>query len=277
MNFVKKFRLIDPILIFNHFWKYRELILQLTRKNISERYKGSYLGLSWAFIHPLIMLSIYTLIFGFVFKARWAGCPENNQFLFSMILFVGLITFGIFSDVIVAAPRLILSHASYAKSVIMPLEILVIVRVLSATVHALLSMIILFIGLLISQHSFSWTILLFPVIWLPMMLGTAGLAFFLASLGVFIRDIDQGIRSLVLIVLYLSAIFYPVNRLPLSIQRISFLNPMIIFVNDTRNAIIFGQLPSFTLSIAMYLVCYIIFCIGFWLFIKSKAAFADVL
>ena len=179
----------NPVRIVVHLWKYRDLIRQLTWREVVGRYKGSFIGLGWSFIQPVIMLCVYTFVFSVIFKARWGVEAGEGKAAFALALFMGLITFSVFSEVANSAPSLVLGNVNYVKKVVFPLEILPLVRLFSALINAVFSLGVLFAGILIINHFIHRTALLLPLIWLPMMLFTLGCGYFLASLGVFVRDI----------------------------------------------------------------------------------------
>ena len=131
---IKQF--INPFFIFVHLWQFRELIKQLAWREVIGRYKGSFVGLGWSFIHPLLMLCVYTFVFSVIFNARWGVDPEEGRAAFALALFMGMITFGIFSEVVNVAPLLVLGNQNYVKKVLFPLEILPFVQFLSALINA---------------------------------------------------------------------------------------------------------------------------------------------
>src|SRR2546422_551628 len=106
------------------FWRNRQLIVQMTRREVLGRYKGSLMGLAWSFFNPVLMLSVYTFFFSVVFKSRWGGGGEESKASFAVILFVGMIVHGLFTEVINRAPSIILSNVNYVKKVVFPLETL---------------------------------------------------------------------------------------------------------------------------------------------------------
>ena len=114
--------LTSPLAMVISVWAHRNLILRLTKREISSRYRGSFLGLAWSFFNPLLMLSIYTFVFSTVFKARWDINTQNNQAEFALVLFVGLIIHSLLAEVISRAPMQILSNANYVKKVVFPIE-----------------------------------------------------------------------------------------------------------------------------------------------------------
>jgi len=272
----KAARFLNPIRIAVHLWRYRNLIQQLTWREVTGRYKGSVVGLGWSIIQPLIMLIIYTFVFSVIFSARWGVEPEEGRAAFALTLFIGLITFSLFSEVVNASPTLILAHANYVKKVVFPLEILILVKFLSATISALFSLIVLLIGILLVYHSLPLTALLLPLVWLPMMMFSLGWGYFLASLGVFVRDIGATINIVTTMLFFLTPIFYPITAVPENLRVIFRINPLAIFVEDARRVTIWGLTPDWPWFFAGLVLSTIIFLFGYAWFMKSKKTFADV-
>jgi len=270
-------RFLNPLQILIHLWQYSDLIRQLTWREVAGRYRGSFIGLGWSFIHPLIMLSVYTFVFSEVFKAKWGMEPDEGVTAFGLALFMGLITFNIFSEVISSAPSLILAHTSYVKKVVFPLEILVVVKLLSALINALFSLSVLIIGFLILNHFLHWTLVILPIIWLPMMMFTLGCGYFLASLGVFVRDLGTSVGIVTSMLFFLTPIFYPARAVPEAFRFICLINPMAVFIEDSRKAVLWGIFPDWQWFFLGLLLSLLIFILGFLWFMKTKKAFADVI
>src|SRR5262245_17193693 len=123
-------------------WRNRHLIIQLTKRDVMGRYRGSVMGLAWSFFNPLVMLAVYTFVFSVVFKARW-GVGGEDKINFAIVLFAGLIVYGLFAECINRAPSLILANANYVKKVVFPLEILPSVALGTALFHAGISLVVL--------------------------------------------------------------------------------------------------------------------------------------
>ena len=148
----KVLKFFNPVQIAFRLWEHRELIRQLTWREVSGHYRGSFLGLGWSFIQPLLMLCIYTFVFSVVFQAKWGGDLGGGRASFALILFLGLIVFNVFSETVGSAPSLILGHVNYVKKVVFPLEIFPIVRVLSVTINSSFSLAILLVGVVLVYH-----------------------------------------------------------------------------------------------------------------------------
>lgn len=257
-------------------WANRQLIARMGQREIIGRYKGSAMGLAWSFITPLFMLAIYTFVFSVVFQARW-GTSEESKTQFAVVLFAGLIVHTLFSDVINRAPQLVLGNVNYVKKVVFPLEILPVVQLLSATFHALVSVAVLIAAQLVFQGSLPITALLLPVVLLPFLLLTLGLAWCLASLGVFVRDVGQTISLITSVMLFMSPVFFPVQSLPPALQPWMHLNPLTFVIEQVREVVVWGRLPDWQ-GLAVYSLASIATAwLGFAWFQKTRKGFADVL
>lgn len=257
--------------------RHRNLVSQLMRQEIIGRYRGSLLGVAWSFVTPVLMLLIYTFVFSIVFQARWGGLEEGGRATFAIVLFAGMIAFSLFSDVIVRAPTLITANANYVKRVVFPLEVLPVVQMGVALFHFAIAMMAWCIAAWAILGGVPWTALLLPVVIAPLVLGTIGLAWFLASLGVFLRDLAQSISLLVTALLFLTPIFYPIEAIPERYRALIRLNPLATSVEQVRDVLIFGRLPSPLELILCWMVALIVVWLGFVWFQKTRKGFADVI
>lgn len=267
----------NPIAMFTSLWRNRRLILQMTWREVIGRYRGSIMGLAWSFLNPLLMLIVYTFVFSVVFKARWGIGDEESRTDFAIILFTGMIVFNLFSEIVNRAPGMIVSNPNYVKKVIFPLEILAWVALGAVLFHNSVSLIVLLLVQIILNHSLPWTIVFFPLVLLPLIFTSLGVAWFLAALGVFVRDVGQITGVFTTILMFLSAVFYPLSALPENYQAFLKLNPLALIIAESRKVLILGILPDWSsLGIAL-LVGFAIAVVGFWWFQKMRKGFADVL
>ncbi|MBS4095587.1 MAG: ABC transporter permease [Sulfuricella sp.] len=264
--------------IFLSLWRNRSLALQMARREIVGRYRGSFLGLLWSFVNPVLMLAVYTFVFSIVFEARWGqrGGAGADKFEFALVLFVGLIVFNLFSECVTRAPSLVLSNTNYVKKVIFPLEILPWVSLGSSLFHAAISLVVLLI-FLAAVSSVPWTILLLPLVLAPLLVFIMGLSWLLASIGVFIRDIGQFIGMVVTVLMFMSPIFYPASALPESVRGYLFLNPLTFIIEQAREVVIWGNPPDWG-GLALYLaLASLVAWAGLFWFQKTRKGFADVM
>jgi lipopolysaccharide transport system permease protein len=260
-------------------WSHRTLIWRLARREIEARFRGSFLGVFWAIIVPLIMLAVFSLVFGTIFQSRWAR-PENSavasEYAFPMILFSGLIVFGILSDPLTRAPGLVMENVAYVKKVVFPLEVLPFVALISALVTALISFVVFLAVFVLMYGMPPATIFLLPIVLLPFMLVILGIVYFLASLGVFLRDLRHVMPPLTTAMLFLSPVFYSPDALPGEYRWLLYANPMTSAVTQAREVIFWGRLPDLTEWGAFLVLSLFVAIAGAYWFMRTEKAFADV-
>jgi len=258
------------------FYQHRHLIWQMTKREVVGRYRGSIMGILWSFFNPVFMLTIYTFVFSVVFKTKW-GTSSDSKTEFAMILFAGLIVFNLFSETLTRAPALILSNANYVKKVVFPLEILPVVSILSSCFHSLVSIGVLILFRLIVGNGFSLTTVLFPLIIAPLLILTLGISWFLAALGVYLRDVSQTIGLAMTALMFLSPIFFPITALPEKYRIFVYLNPLTFIIEQGREVLIFSHLPDWGGLFIFYVFGCVTALLGYAWFQKARKGFADVL
>ena len=267
---------VQPLAMVASIYKNRNLIFNLFKREVMGRYRGSAMGLLWSFFNPVFMLTIYTFVFSVVFKARWVG-GSDSKVEFALVLFTGLLVFNLFSEVINQAPSLILNNTNYVKKIIFPLEILPIVALGAAAFHMSVSLVVWLIFYFLFFSIPDWTALQLPLVLIPLMLMTLGLAWLLASLGVYLRDVGQIIGVVTMTLMFLSPIFYSVDSLPLEYQGIMHLNPLTYIVEETRNVMIWHKSVNWPLWVFWTVLSTLIAWLGFAWFQKTRKGFADVI
>jgi len=254
----------------------RDLVTQLVRREVTGRYRGSMLGILWSLVNPMLMLAVYTFVFAVVFKARWTDGTGGGNVSFAATLFVGLIVFGIFAECVSRASTLVVNQPSYVKKVVFPLEVLPWVSMCAALFHAAISVMVLLVLLLVTQGGIPPTALLLPLVAVPVVLWTMGLSWFLSSIGVFLRDIGQVVSAVTTTLLFLTPIFFPASALPPFMQRVSHLNPLLVPVEQARATVIFGRMIDWNAYLMSLGVSLMAMYAGYWWFMRTRRAFADV-
>jgi lipopolysaccharide transport system permease protein len=258
-------------------WRNRQLIAQMAKREVVGRYRGSVLGILWSFLNPLFMLVIYTFVFSVVFKARWGINTDASKTQFAIVLFVGLIVHGLFAEVINRAPGLIISNVNFVKKVVFPLDILPSVAIGAALFHSLVSLGVLLVAFVLFNGYLNWTAIFIPLVLLPFIILTLGIAWMLASLGVFLRDLGQSTSIITMVMLFLSPIFYPVTALPVRWRPWVMANPLTFIIEQAREVLIWGHLPDW-LGLGIYsLIALLVAWMGYVWFQKTRKGFADVL
>ncbi len=256
-------------------WRNRQLIVQMTKREVVGRYKGSVMGLAWSFFNPVFMLVVYTFVFSMIFKSRWGG--DDSRTLFAAVLFVGMIVLGLFSEVLNRAPSLILSNVNYVKKVVFPIEILPVIAMGAALFHSLISLGVLLVAFVLFNGYLHWTVIFTPLVLLPLVIVTLGISWMLAALGVFLRDVGQTIGIITTVLMFLSPVFYPVTAVPEKFRPFIMANPLTFIIEQAREVLIWGHLPNWiglgTYTVAATVVAWA----GYALFQKTRKGFADVL
>lgn len=257
-------------------WRNRSLLRALIQREVVGRYRGSVMGILWSFFNPVFMLLVYTFVFSVVFKARWSGGSDSKT-EFALVLFAGLIVFNMFAECVNKAPTLILANINYVKKVVFPLEILPWVAVGAVLFHALVSVAVWLLAYVVLFGVPHVTVLLLPLIILPLILFIVGLTWWLAALGVYLRDVSQFIGLATTVVMFLSPIFYPVTALPEQYRHILQLNPLTPAIEQARNVLFWGVVPDMGMLLVYFVSSAVIAWLGFAWFQKTRKGFADVL
>ncbi len=255
----------------------RHLIKQLARRDIVGRYKGALIGIAWSFVTPILMLAVYTFVFSVVFKARWGGAAGDSRGQFALIMFVGMLVHGLFAEIINRAPGLVLANPNYVKKIVFPLEVLSPMVGLSALFHAAIGVVVFLLAFLVLGGSVSWVVVFLPLVLLPLLVLAVGLAWFLASLGVYVRDVGQITGIITTVMLFLAPVFYPLENLPPNFRWVVQMNPLTFIIQQAREVLVWGRMPDFSGLLLYLLVAWLVACAGFAWFQKTRKGFADVL
>jgi lipopolysaccharide transport system permease protein len=259
-------------------WHHRQLIFQMIKREVIGRYKGSVMGLAWSFFNPIFMLAIYTFVFSEIFKTRWnASIGDEKKAQFALVLFTGLIVLNLFNEVLNRAPLIILSNINFVKKVVFPIEILPIVSLGAALFHSLVSVGVLLAAFFIFNGYLNWTALLLPLVFFPLVILLLGVAWFLASLGVFLRDLGQSMTLLTTILMFLSPVFYPIEAIPERFRHLIMMNPPTFIIEQARAVLIWGHTPNWVGLFLYTLFSLVLAWAGYAWFQKTRKGFSDVL
>jgi lipopolysaccharide transport system permease protein len=266
---------LSPVALVRGLHANRRLISQFAWRDVLARYKGSYLGILWSFAVPLVMLAVYGFVFSVIFEAKW-GINDESHLDFALTLYCGLLAFNIFAEVVGRSPTLVVANPGYVKKVVFPLEILPVAALGTALFNAAIWAIILIPAWALANHMVSSTLWMLPVALLPLCLLSVGLAWFISSLGVFIRDIAHPVGIMIQVLLFMSGVFFAVSLLPASYQKVLLLNPLVTILDNVRRTTLWGEpihWRSWTIATVGGLI---VFQFGYAWFMRTKKAFADV-
>ena len=268
-------RLAGPQLVLGSFGAHRGLVWQMARRDIIDRYRGSMLGLLWSFFNPLAMLLIYTFVFSFVLGAAWPG-STGGAVAYALNLFAGLTVYQLFSEPVSRAPSLVVQNANLVKKVVFPLEVLPWMTVISAGFHALVSYAVLLIFVVVVTGTLHPAAFLVPILVLPVLLLALGLAWFLASMGVFLRDLPHTVGLAVTALMFVSPVFYPLAAIPEPARRFLALNPLAPLIEQARAMAVLGTFPDAVHWLVLLAASFGVAWAGLAWFMRTKHAFADV-
>jgi lipopolysaccharide transport system permease protein len=270
--------LFSPLQMVQDLWRHRDLIVQFTRREIEGRYKGSYLGLLWSFITPVVMLLVYTFVFGVVFKARWPHERGGDSLAeFALVMFAGQIAFQAFAEPVGRAAGLVTAVPNFVKKVVFPLQILPIAVVGAGLYHVAIGLLITLMASLVIYQAVPWTVILVPLSLLPLAMLGLGLSWFLSALGVYLRDVGYIVSVALQVLFFATPIFYPVSGIPEAYRGLMALNPLTGMVGLVRGHLIFGTVGEPAVWLSAFLVGAVVMALGYAWFMITRKGFADVL
>src|ERR1041384_7934486 len=251
-----------------------ELIFSFARRELLARYKGSALGIAWAVLTPVVMIAIFTFIFAGIFGARFGA--SNSHWDYALYLFCGLLPWSMFQESVQQSSNTIVAHANLVKRVVFPLETLPAAQAFAALGNQLFASVALLVGIVVIRENLQLTTLLLPVLLIPQLLFALGAAWLIASLGVFLRDIAQGITLLLMAWMYLTPIIYPESIVPPRFRTFINLNPFTALVRSYRRIFLDGGLPDWRGLAYFTAIALVVFLFGYWWFARTRKSFADV-
>ena len=267
----------DPFASVRALWRNRHLWWQFTLRNVELRHKGSHLGLIWSLLNPLLMLSLYVFIFGYIFNGRFQSGGAETKLEYALGIFLGLTIFQLFAETLAVSPTVIVTNPNLVKKVVFPLEILPAAAVGSSVFHTLISLCLVLLGIAWLGPGLTLHAAWLPLILAPLILAALGLAWLFAAIGVFLRDINQVIGFFSMALLYSSATFYSPTVLPPTAWMILRFNPILLAIDLSRDAVMWHQ-PLNMHHLSYLIAISLIICVGGLAFFrKMSPAFADVL
>lgn len=251
----------------------RYLLVQLVKRDVLLRYRGAYFGLLWVLLHPLLMLGVFVFVFGYIFQSRWP--MQYGETPFALILFAGLIPFNLFSESVSRAPLAVRSQPSYVKKIIFPVEILPMVPLGAALFQTVFNLLILTIALAWTDN-LSLRFLLYPVMLVPVMLLGLGCAWFVASWGVFVKDVSQVVPVVIQVLFFLSPVLYSATMVPDFLQPAYLINPLAPVIEACRSLLVAGTVDWLRWLYALASSA-VVAVLGYMVFQRQRDEFADVL
>jgi lipopolysaccharide transport system permease protein len=252
-----------------------DLIYSFARRDLVGRYKGSALGIAWAVLTPVVMIAIFTFIFAGIFGARFGA--SDSHWDYALYLFCGLLPWSMFQESVQQSAYTIVAHANLVKRVVFPLETLPAAQAFAALGNQLFATVALLIAIVVIRQNLQLTALWLPLLLIPQLLFALGAAWLIASLGVFLRDIAQGITLLLMAWMYLTPIIYPESIVPERFRWFIGINPFTPLVRSYRHIFLDGLAPDWRGLAYFTAVALVVFVFGYWWFARTRKNFADVI
>lgn len=270
-------KVLSPIWIIKSLLQYKELIISSAMREFHSTYRGTYLGLAWTVLSPLIMLTLFVGVFGYIFGGRFTPNPDETPADFALALFIGLSFYNCIAQTLGASPSQIIGNGIFVKSLSYPLEILTVISVLNILINMIVSLSLCLIAYMLIHGLPPISIICLPWYVMCIILICMGLSWFLSSIAVFIRDVPAITAPISMILMFVSGVFFPLTSIPASIRWIAGLNPLALIIDQARSCFLFGRWPDSLSMLLLLIVSLCIAVIGFAIFMKLKPAFADVM
>jgi lipopolysaccharide transport system permease protein len=259
---------------FASIWNNRGLIRSMVRRDVLGRYRGSFGGVLWTVLNPLLLMTTYYFVFGVVLQARFGNDPSRSGFV--LYFLAGMLPWLAFSEPAGRSPYVILDHRSFVKKLLFPIETLPVVQVIAGLVTEAFALGVFIVGLLLARGAVPVSVLWLPVLIVPQLMLTLGISWFLAALGAFVRDLGQINGFLLTLWFFLTPICYPETSLPDWGVAILAKNPLFVLVRGYRDIFLEGYAPSWGAMWKLYLVAGAVFFLGHAWFYKLRKTFADI-
>lgn len=219
-----------------HLLQYKPLLKELVRRDLKVKYRRSFLGYVWSLLNPLLMMCVMTVVFSYMFRFDIPNYP--------LYLITGQTLWTFFNESTSMSMYSVLQNGALIKKVYIPKFIFPVSRVLSSFVTMSFSLVAILIVMVFTRSPFHWTILLFPVPLLFLLLFSMGIGMVLSALSVYFRDITHLYGVLTMAWMYLTPLFYPVSALPDTLIPVIQANPMYAYITFFRDIVLYGVIPG---------------------------------
>lgn len=252
----------------------RSLIRTMVRRDVLGRYRGSFGGAFWTVLNPLILMLTYFFVFGVVLRTKFPNDPSRSGF--ALYFLAGMLPWLAVSEAAGRAPTVLVEHRNFVKKLVFPVETLPINLVVAGLVSEIFGVALFLLVSYFARGYVPLSIVWLPVLLIPQVLLTAGICWFLAALGVFLRDLAQINGFLLTLWFFLTPICYPEASLPGPALRVLSKNPMFVLVRGYR-ALLEGRAPALGPYWKLCVVAAAIFILGHAWFYKLRKSFADII
>ena len=247
----------------------------MVRRDVMGRYRGSFGGAFWTVLNPLMLMLTYFFVFGVVLRTRFPNDPSRSGF--ALYFLAGMLPWLAVSEAVGRAPAVMMEHRNFVKKLVFPVETLPVNLVTAGLVSEAFGTALFLAASYLARGYVPPSIMWLPVLVIPQILMTAGICWFLAALGVFVRDLGQVNGFLLTLWFFLTPICYPEASVPGTAMSILSKNPMFVLVRGYRYVLLDGRAPSAGSVWKLYVISAAIFIVGHAWFHKLRKSFADII
>jgi len=252
------------------------LIRSMARRDILARYRGSFGDVFWTVLNPLLLMATYFFVFGIVLRTRFG--PDQSRTAFALYFLAGMLPWLAFSEPVGRAAFVIMEHRNFVKKLVFPLDTLPVNQVVSGLVTELFGAGVFVAALLVIRHAVPAAVLWLPVLLVPQLLFTLGVCWFLAALGVYMRDLGQIMALVLTIWFFITPICYPESTsLSPAITAVMRQNPLYVLVRGYRDVFLDGHAPELFPLLKIWAIALVVFYLGYVWFYRLRKSFADVI
>lgn len=252
---------------FLNFFRYRDLLINLTMKELKLKYRNSVIGFFWSFLNPLLMITIYTIAFKTILRIQIDD--------FALFVFIGVVPWSFFQGSISQSTNSIVSNQGLIKKVYFPRAVIPLSIVMSNFINMIINFIIVFISLYFFKIEITYSIVLFPILSIVLFLITAGISLLLSVLAVKYRDISYLVDVFLIAFFYLTPIIYSSDMVPKPFITIINFNPLTSVIEGLRKILLEGKILDFPVLISSIFYAIIIFCVGLFVFMLKEKKIAE--
>lgn len=257
-------------------WHHRDLVQAILRRELRDRFKGSVAGWVWAVIAPLLAIAVYSFAFTTNLKLDLA-VDVSPRVGYALFIFSGIVVFNFFSEMTFRAPMLLHEYASFLKQNIFPSDMLAVIATLRATLYTAISIVVMLLFQFAVVRSLPWTVLLLPLVFIPLTVFLVGMSWFLCSIGAFTRDAGYLMITVVPLFMFATPIFYPQSALPPPFDFWIYANALTGYVEVTRDIVLLAKLPDWRVYAWTLFSSVFTFYFGYWFFDRYRNVIVDVI
>lgn len=261
---------------FSRVWYHRDLVQAILRREVRDRFKGSVAGWVWAVIAPLLAIAVYAFAFTTNVKLELA-VEVSPRVGYALFIFSGIVVLNFFSEMAFRAPMLLHEYTHFIKQTIFPSDMLAVISTLRATLYTLISVVVMLLFQLSVVHSLPWTVLLLPLIFIPLIAFLVGMSWFMCAIGAFTRDAGYLMITVVPLFMFATPVFYSNLSLPPPFNFWIYANALTGYVEVTRDIVLLAKLPDWRVYVWTLFTSVFTFYFGYWFFDRYRNVIVDVI